>query len=258
MATITEVRDALLDAVEGLVLGDQQTAEITSLRFQSGHATVVWTGSGLAFNERWLAVEVDGETVVGQLSTLAEGDTADAIASLQGSATLPADGTETTAELRDSENGSALWTGTLTWGTSGARRGFATGGVSYGDLDPTEVAVGGMHVSAYGYDGANVTTPAVVVLPADPWWGPVLTMGPTENARRWRWQVLCHVAQQDPASSFNLISDLVEAVNTALRADPKLGGVVPYQSVTEISEPYQDVVSEADVLTVQLLVEVVT
>ena len=118
--------------------------------------------------------------------------------------------------------------------------------------------VGGIPISVYGQDGSNVTTPAVVVLPADPWWGVTLTQGPTEFARRWRWVVLCHVAQQDPASSFNMLADLVEEVNAILRADPKLGGVVAYQSVTEISPPYQDNISSADVLTAGLLVEVVT
>ena len=118
--------------------------------------------------------------------------------------------------------------------------------------------IGGVPISVYGQDGSNVTTPAVVVLPADPWWGPVLTMGPTENARRWRWVVLCHVAQQDPASSFDMLAALVEEVNTILRANPKLGGVVPYQSVAEISPPYQDRISGADVLTAGLLVEVTT
>ena len=123
------------------------------------------------------------------------------------------------------------------------------GHLVWGDLDPTDVEVGGTPVSVYGQDGSNVTTPAVVVQPDDPWWASVLTSGPTESARIWRWVVLCAVAQQDPASSFDNLSGVVEAVNTALRADATLGGVVPYQSVVEITAPYQENISGAEVLS---------
>ena len=141
---ITGAGDAFqYDELEGKwaeLSGAATVAKLAQLRFQSGHLTAVWDGSGTVFSEKWLAVGVDGETVVGQFSTLTASDTADAIASLQGSATLPVDGTETTVEIRDTENGDPIWSTTLTWGTSGSRRGFAAGAVSYGGLDVPWVA----------------------------------------------------------------------------------------------------------------------
>ena len=128
------------DALEGLWAEMTEVdAELSAMRFQSGHLTVIWTGSGLAFNERWVWMDIDGG-ITGQFGTVAATDTAAAITSFQGSATLPADGETTAVELRATEDGDALWSGTITWGTSGSRRGFAAS--SFGQLDPIAVDTG--------------------------------------------------------------------------------------------------------------------